>query len=1077
MRLHRLHIQNFAAIQSLDIQLGPGLNVLYGPNDLGKSTAVSAIRLGLLLPHNSTHCEQYVGWTSAGDPMVEITFETEAQRIWRVRKQFGKSGSAFLQESRNGRDFDDVERGRKVDAKLRELLCWGIPEPGGAGGAKGLPTSFLTTVLLSPQDDVSAALESSLDEDASSSAKDRIATALQAIAQDPLFITLLRETQARRDAAYTDKGAKKTAKGSVFKEAAERVKQTREEREKLEHIVADSESVERQLRELVDRRVQQQEALAEANRAVRDLETLAAQTKSLSLASDQIRLAQTEVLRIQKIGSQAEEAEREVAKLVKKRDEAEQEVTAARTRQSEAEAALKTAEEEYRAEGSDPSVTDAVARHRLELRKSESSRIAQDSEQRIEAVLNAQKLVENLAGADRTLNEERQKAIIALESAAKATTRSDAADEQFRRCDLLERAFDVLTAEKAVRDAQAALEKELALRARLENTARERAALAEQRSAIKVPTASEFAVIRKLSSELAVAQAALDVGFVVTVNPKARLNLEVRKDGQELKAIPATEPVEIEANAEVELSIADLASVTIRGGRRAAREKVQELKERWKKEAKPHLIAAAVKDIDRLESKIAEAQGLDANLKAKDLEIDSLKTQISGLTGSQNTLGQASERLDACRISLGDTDVETLTVEIEMLGRDPIAGLRSKRQQLSKEAEDARRAVSQASNHHALAEERTRHATLALEEARAAHDAAMKAFPEGLSAALNTAQSAKAAANSEMQKATTELAAVERTIEQRKKRIDEVLSVSRISAEQAKRAADSAQSKLTDTKTSHASQQGRLLELRRQCDAEDLPAAEVNLSQAIERHAALPVPDRTVADEDVSIAQRQAQIMKSALENTEREIQRTHGALEQVGGAVARERLRDATEAFELAERQEREVELEYEAWKVLLEQMNEADASQASNLGQALLPAIETGFRELTQQRYQTVELNAQLATQGVMVSGILRSTDLISVGTREQLSTLYRLALAEYLRSVIVLDDQLVQSDAARMDWFRKLLTEKAQIFQIVVFTCRPGDYLPANALVPKGKAVHSDTKDGSIRAIDLGRALRRL
>ena len=141
--------------------------------------------------------------------------------------------------------------GRKVDAKLREILCWGIPEPGGAGGAKGLPTSFLATVLLSPQNNVSAALESSLDGDATSSAKERIATALQAVAQDPLFIALLREIQARRDTAYTDKGAKKTAKGSVFKEAAERVKQTREEKEKLERIVADSESVERQLRELI----------------------------------------------------------------------------------------------------------------------------------------------------------------------------------------------------------------------------------------------------------------------------------------------------------------------------------------------------------------------------------------------------------------------------------------------------------------------------------------------------------------------------------------------------------------------------------------------------------------------------------------------------------------------------------------------------------------------------------------------------------------------------------------------------------------------------------------------------------
>ena len=136
MRIHRLVVTDFAAIREADIEFGPGLNVLYGPNDLGKSTLADAIRLALLLPHTSTHSEDYVPWTGGQNPVVELTFETEAQRIWRVRKEFGKGGSSVLQESKNGVDFDDVERARKVDGRLRELLRWGIPEPGGAAGAK-----------------------------------------------------------------------------------------------------------------------------------------------------------------------------------------------------------------------------------------------------------------------------------------------------------------------------------------------------------------------------------------------------------------------------------------------------------------------------------------------------------------------------------------------------------------------------------------------------------------------------------------------------------------------------------------------------------------------------------------------------------------------------------------------------------------------------------------------------------------------------------------------------------------------------------------------------------------------------
>jgi len=143
------------------------------------------------------------------------------------------------------------------------------------------------------------------------------------------------------------------------------------------------------------------------------------------------------------------------------------------------------------------------------------------------------------------------------------------------------------------------------------------------------------------------------------------------------------------------------------------------------------------------------------------------------------------------------------------------------------------------------------------------------------------------------------------------------------------------------------------------------------------------------------------------------------------------------------------------------------------SNLGQVLAPAIASRFQTLTQRRYESLQLSAQLGTEGVVVGGAARPAARLSVGTREQLSTLYRLSLAEYLQATVVLDDQLVQSDDSRMDWFRALLIEKARIFQIIVFTCRPGDYLTAASMVPDGSD-HADTDDGLIRAIDLERAL---
>jgi len=160
----------------------------------------------------------------------------------------------------------------------------------------------------------------------------------------------------------------------------------------------------------------------------------------------------------------------------------------------------------------------------------------------------------------------------------------------------------------------------------------------------------------------------------------------------------------------------------------------------------------------------------------------------------------------------------------------------------------------------------------------------------------------------------------------------------------------------------------------------------------------------------------------------------------------------------------------------LLLEQMKEADAAQATNLGQMLAPAIAGRFEELTQRRYENVRLTAHLGTEGVVVGGAVRSMERMSVGTREQLSTLYRLSLAEYLKTTVVLDDQLVQSDDTRMDWFRALLVEKARNFQIIVFTCRPVDYVAQGAMVPPGTSTSRDTDAGFVRAIDLSRAIQK-
>jgi chromosome segregation ATPase len=1076
LRILRLQVRDFAAIEEADVEFGPGLNVLYGPNDLGKSTLVEAIRLALLLPQTSTHIEQYVAWTGGRDPVVELTFETEPQRIWRVRKEFRRGGVALLKESKDGVDFDEVVRGRRVDGQLREILCWGIPEPGGTGGTRGLPTSFLATVLLSTQSEVSAVLEDSLQGDPSDSGRERIAAALQAIAQDPLFAELLRTTQAKRDEAYTDAGAKKTAKGSPFRSAAERLNEARNERDRLQSVVDDSEGVEAHLRELTSLRSQREETVANATERLATLQCLAAQAADRRAAADEVERARQEVARIQKIGSDVDAAERSVGDLAGKIKAAEEAVKAARVGHAEAAAAFESAHEAARGMASDPAANDTVARQGLELRKAAAEQALRETQQQIDAATSAQKLVDDAANADlqhQALQTESEKARAAR---AEALDKQLIAGERLRRIDLLERALDVTTADERTAAAQSDVDRLAALQARREVEANERQVLEKRRAAIVVPDAHALAPMRQLGHDLAAARGALNVGLVVTVTPSRAIAIRAKKDGTAVGQVPSGQALEVEGNSEVDIDIGDVATVRIRGGRRDAQQTVESLETRWSREVAPHLATANVTDLEGLGRKIAEAHGLDTNIEAKHAGLHSLQVQIDALADSAKRLREALERSNACRAALGDASHKTLTADIATLGAEPRDKLRDHRQQASSDFELARAVTSRAETAHTLAEERARNSHSALDTAVAARDAAVAAFPAGVIAALSTAQAALVAALGEQEKVVSEIASLESTIATRNEQIEAAVHDARTAAEQARAQLDAASAERTKAIADHALQVGLLEALRRQLDTEDLAAAESQLRSATDRHDALSVPKRIVTDAEITAAQTAEVAARTDMEATQREIERTHGALEQVGGAVARERLSDAIEAFELAERQEQEIEADYEAWLLLLEQMKQADAAQASNLGQALAPAIASRFEALTQRRYDKIELTEQLGTEGVVVAGAVRPVKRISVGTRDQLSTLYRLSLAEYLCATVVLDDQLVQSDNTRMDWFRALLAQKAHSFQIVVFTCRPGDYLAANAMVSKGKSAYKDTDSGFVRAVDLGRALRR-
>src|SRR5688572_12700183 len=107
MRLVRLRVEAYQAIERAEIEFGPGLNVLYGPNDIGKSTLAGALRSALLVPPSSTLAESYTPWYADATPLVALTFLDETRRYWRIEKRFGSGAAdaATLSDSKDGVSF------------------------------------------------------------------------------------------------------------------------------------------------------------------------------------------------------------------------------------------------------------------------------------------------------------------------------------------------------------------------------------------------------------------------------------------------------------------------------------------------------------------------------------------------------------------------------------------------------------------------------------------------------------------------------------------------------------------------------------------------------------------------------------------------------------------------------------------------------------------------------------------------------------------------------------------------------------------------------------------------------------
>ncbi len=253
---------------------------------------------------------------------------------------------------------------------------------------------------------------------------------------------------------------------------------------------------------------------------------------------------------------------------------------------------------------------------------------------------------------------------------------------------------------------------------------------------------------------------------------------------------------------------------------------------------------------------------------------------------------------------------------------------------------------------------------------------------------------------------------------------------------------DQALKELLEARATARTARDKSEENARQLDADSTNGELLRLKATLARE----FPNLDVSVEQLEHSTRERDTAVQVQQQNNQLLHEARGKLELSGGEVLREQLEAAQTELERIEADAMEQELEYDALFHLQQTLQHAGRQHSAHLGKRLAQPVTEQFRALTDNRYMALQLDPDLQLKTVTSQNSERSQDAMSVGTRHQLATLFRLALAAHLQTAVVLDDQLVHSDTDRLLWFRDRLRQSIadNEFQAVVITCRPLDYI---------------------------------
>lgn len=244
--------------------------------------------------------------------------------------------------------------------------------------------------------------------------------------------------------------------------------------------------------------------------------------------------------------------------------------------------------------------------------------------------------------------------------------------------------------------------------------------------------------------------------------------------------------------------------------------------------------------------------------------------------------------------------------------------------------------------------------------------------------------------------------------------------------EQARRAVsdDQLREALQDKKQALDAGGERLDKARRALAAENPPAVEVELERS------------TRAFDDI----------KQEIETLDRDTRDLKVELSALGQRGLAEEAASIEADHALAKGQLENAQRHARALDLLQRTLDSALRGAKQAVAQPLTSKLAPYLRQLIPDAAPLID--EDLLLTGIERAGTTEAFDKLSIGTREQLAILIRLAYADLLSEAgvpvtVILDDALVNSDDERRERMKAILYQAAQRYQVVVLTCHGKEY----------------------------------